>query len=153
MNSTFMQSPIGLLAIRATDTTINRIEFVDKPDATSAPHPVLELARQQLQEYFAGQRREFTLPLAAQGTDFQQQVWRALMLIDYAKTASYGDIAEKVGKPRAVRAVGAANGRNPLAIVVPCHRIIGKNGTLTGYAAGLERKAWLLDLERHYGAA
>ncbi|ALS96833.1 methylated-DNA--[protein]-cysteine S-methyltransferase [Lacimicrobium alkaliphilum] len=148
MNSTFMQTPIGLLAIRATNDAINSIEFIRQQDAPPVRHPLLEQAREQLQEYFAGQRRQFSLPLAPKGTEFQQQVWQALGLIDYAQTACYADIAAKIGRPRAVRAVGAANGRNPLAIVVPCHRIIGKNGTLTGYAGGLERKAWLLRLEQ-----
>lgn len=148
MNSTFLQTPIGLLAIRATNDAIKRIEFVRQQDAAPVQHPLLEQARQQMQQYFTGQRQQFSLPLSAQGTIFQQQVWQALRQIEYARTASYGDIAEKIGRPRAVRAVGAANGRNPLAIVVPCHRIIGKDGTLTGYAGGLERKAWLLALEQ-----
>lgn len=148
MHSTFLQTPIGLLAIRASDDGIHRVEFVDQQDTPEKQHPLLTQAVQQFRQYFSGQRQTFTLPLAATGTAFQHQVWHALMKITYAKTASYGQIAESIGKPKAVRAVGAANGRNPLAIVVPCHRIIGKNGTLTGYAGGLERKAWLLALEQ-----
>ncbi|GGD78967.1 methylated-DNA--[protein]-cysteine S-methyltransferase [Lacimicrobium alkaliphilum] len=148
MNSTFMRTPIGLLAIRAIDNAISHIAFVDRQDAPAIQHPLLVQAREQLQQYFAGQRQAFSLPLAATGTEFQHQVWQALARIPYAQTASYGQIAESIGKPKAVRAVGAANGRNPLAIVVPCHRIIGKDGKLTGYAGGLERKAWLLALEQ-----
>lgn len=148
MNSTFMQTPIGLLAIRATHDAIGSIEFIRQQDAPPVQHPLLEQAREQLDEYFYGQRQQFSLPLAASGTEFQQQVWQALMQIGYAQTTCYGDIARRIGSPKAVRAVGAANGRNPLAIVVPCHRIIGKNGSLTGYAGGLERKAWLLRLEQ-----
>jgi methylated-DNA-[protein]-cysteine S-methyltransferase len=108
-------------------------------------------ARRQLAEYFAGARREFTLPLASQGTAFQQQVWAALRTIPYGHTASYGDIARAVGNPRGVRAVGLANGRNPLSIVVPCHRVIGSDGSLTGYGGGLERKQWLLAHEVAHG--
>ncbi|GAA5131575.1 methylated-DNA--[protein]-cysteine S-methyltransferase [Alloalcanivorax gelatiniphagus] len=107
-----------------------------------------QAARQQLAEYFAGQRRDFDLPLAPAGSDFQQAVWRALLAIPYAGTASYGELAQRLGKPGAARAVGLANGRNPLGIIVPCHRVIGANGTLTGYGGGLARKQWLLDHER-----
>jgi len=153
MNSTFMQTPIGLLAIRATNDAINSIEFIRQQDAPPVKHPLLEQASEQLQQYFAGQRQQFELPLAASGTVFQQQVWRALRQIGYAQTASYAEIAANIGRPTAVRAVGAANGRNPLAIIVPCHRIIGKDGTLTGYAGGLQRKAWLLELEQSYRSA
>ncbi|WP_088329394.1 methylated-DNA--[protein]-cysteine S-methyltransferase [Lacimicrobium sp. SS2-24] len=150
MHSLFMPTPLGLLAIRASEHHVQRIEFVDDEDTTPAAEPLLIEAKNQLQQYFDGQRRAFTLPLAAQGTAFQQTVWQALTHIDYGQTASYAQIADAISKPKAVRAVGAANGRNPLAIVVPCHRIIGKDGSLTGYAGGLTRKAWLLELEQRH---
>jgi methylated-DNA-[protein]-cysteine S-methyltransferase len=104
----------------------------------------LKPPRAQLQAYFAGELREFELPLAAEGTPFQQRVWRALCDIPYGETISYGELARRIGQPTASRAVGLANGQNPIAIVVPCHRVIGANGTLTGYGGGLERKRWLL---------
>ena len=104
--------------------------------------------RQQLAAYFAGDLTQFTLPLALQGTLFQQQVWGALQTIPYGTTLSYGELATQIGQPKASRAVGMANGRNPISIVVPCHRVIGANGRLTGYGGGLERKQWLLNHER-----
>ena len=114
------------------------------------PHDaVLLRAQTQLQEYFAGLRTEFDLPLdLSQGTVFQQEVWRALSSIPYAQTCSYAALAKKIGRPKAVRALGAANGRNPLSIIVPCHRVIAANGDLQGYAGGLSNKQYLLDLER-----
>lgn len=108
----------------------------------------LQQAISELQQYFAGTRCSFSVPLAATGTTFQQQVWQALQHIPYAQSCSYGAIANFINKPKAMRAVGAANGRNPLAIVVPCHRVIGNNGSLTGYAGGLGRKVWLLQHEQ-----
>jgi methylated-DNA-[protein]-cysteine S-methyltransferase len=105
------------------------------------------MAAQQLTEYFNGSRTTFELPLAPAGTAFQQQVWRALLDISYGHTACYGDIARAINNPKGVRAVGLANSRNPIAIIIPCHRIIGANGTLTGYAGGLDKKEWLLRLE------
>jgi methylated-DNA-[protein]-cysteine S-methyltransferase len=113
------------------------------PDAAETFGPTIE----QLNEYFAGRRTTFTVPLAPVGTAFQQQVWRALTLIPYGQTRSYGQLAETLGGPRVVRAVGAANGRNPISIIVACHRVIGSTGSLTGYAGGLARKRYLLELE------
>ena len=110
-------------------------------------NPLLQDTMRQLQEYFAGTRKSFSIPLDLQGTDFQKKVWNVLLSIPYGETRSYSDIARAIGKPDAVRAVGAANGRNPLSIIVPCHRVIGQNGSLTGYAGGLEIKKMLLDLE------
>lgn len=118
------------------------------PMAEDESHPVLAEAARQLGEYFAGARRAFDLPLAFRGTDFQKQVWAALCAIPHGETRSYGDIARAIGRPSAVRAVGAANGRNPISIVAPCHRVIGTNGALTGFAGGLEAKRFLLRLER-----
>ena len=104
--------------------------------------------REQLQQYFAGERTDFDLPLAPVGTPFQEEVWRALREIPYGETASYGELAARIGRPSAARAVGMANGSNPISIVLPCHRVIGASGNLTGYAGGVERKRFLLDLER-----
>ena len=147
IQSKFIETPIGLVAVRATDGAISAIEFVETRDTTEAGSPLLERAIQQLEEYFAGSRTRFSLPLAPQGTAFQQQVWQQLQAVGYGRTASYADIARDIGRPKAMRAVGAANGRNPIAIVIPCHRVIGSNGSLTGYAGGLKRKSWLLKLE------
>ncbi len=112
--------------------------------------PLLQQAKCQLQEYFAGKRKEFSLPLQLQGTPFQKKVWQALLTIPYGQTATYGQIATQIGSPKACRAVGMANHRNPLAILIPCHRVIGANGTLTGYGGGLSVKQALLALEDNY---
>ncbi len=116
------------------------------PDSKTASEP-FAAAREQLGEYFAGERTDFELPLAPVGTPFQEEVWSALREIPYGETASYGELAERIGRPSAARAVGMANGRNPISIIVPCHRVIGATGELTGYAGGVERKRLLLDLE------
>jgi len=118
------------------------------PGSTEGTEPVLEAAAEQLREYFAGERTSFDLPLALDGTPFQQEAWRALADIPYGETVSYGEQARRLGRPDAVRAVGAANGANPIAIVLPCHRVIGADGSLTGFGGGLETKRRLLDLER-----
>ncbi len=118
----------------------------------TADEPFAEV-REQLAEYFTGERVEFDLPLAPLGTPFQERVWGALTEIPYGRTASYREIAERIGRPSASRAVGAANGRNPISIIVPCHRVIGAGGELTGYAGGVERKRFLLELEAQAGAA
>ena len=118
-------------------------DWVHDPD-----HPVLAASRVQLADYFAGTRRTFDLPLASVGTAFQEAVWKGLRDIEYGHTESYLKLATRIGSPTAVRAVGAANGRNPISIVVPCHRVIGANGSLTGYAGGMEAKRWLLGHER-----
>lgn len=137
---------LGLIRIQASDDGLTAITFIEPTavDTAAQPNAHTRLCQQQLAEYFAGQRTRFELPLAARGTAFQQQVWRRLCDIPFGVTASYADIAARLDNPRAVRAVGAANGRNPLAIVVPCHRVIGRDGSLTGYAGGLARKRWLL---------
>ena len=114
----------------------------------SAGAGIFDRTRAQLEEYFAGTRREFDLPLAFRGTPFQQAVWTALLDIPYGETASYGELAQLLGKPSAARAVGLANGKNPISIIVPCHRVIGSTGSLTGYGGGLERKEYLLGFER-----
>jgi len=144
-----LDTPIGTVRILGGDDAITHIDFVDAGSAFALPDNALTChTRQQLSEYFAGQRRTFDLPLAPAGTDFQRACWQALLSIPYGETRSYAEQADLIQRLKAVRAVGAANGANPIAIVVPCHRVIGKDGKLTGYAGGVERKAWLLDLER-----
>lgn len=139
--------PVGTLSIHATDQGITRIRFLDEVPGPITPHPLITRCQAQLAEYFAGTRLHFDLPLAPRGTEFQRAVWAALVTIPYGATEGYAALAERIGRPRAQRAVGAANGRNPLPIVVPCHRVIGSSGQLTGYAGGLARKRWLLDHE------
>jgi methylated-DNA-[protein]-cysteine S-methyltransferase len=147
---TLLPSPLGPLLLTGGDDGVTRV-LLDGPDP--APGWVRDDARftetaRQLGEYFAGERTAFDLPLRATGTAFEQRVWDELRDIPYGETTSYGAIARRLGHPRAARAVGRANGRNPLAIVVPCHRVIGASGALTGYAGGLDRKRALLALER-----
>lgn len=143
-----MPSPLGPLTLTSRENRLVSILFGEAAGSES-DDPVLREARRQLEEYFAGSRREFDLPLGASGTPFQEEVWSVLGTIPFGQTSSYSDVARLIGRPRAVRAVGAANGRNPLAIVVPCHRVIGSDGQLTGYAGGLDIKRWLLAHEAH----
>lgn len=151
---THYDSPIGRLLLTASTAALTGIYMSTEKHAPVIATPWRENAAafsavtQQLDEYFAGQRRTFDLPLSADGTPFQQKVWAALRTIPYGETWSYRDLAKAVGNLSAVRAVGTANGRNPLSIVVPCHRVIGSNGTLTGYAGGLSAKQWLLENEQ-----
>lgn len=140
-------TPLGPLWLSASDAGLQRIGFDAPVGVVAGAHPLLDAARRQLDDYLAGRRRRFELALAPAGTPFQQRVWQALIAIPHGSTCSYRAIAQRIGVPAAVRAVGAANGRNPIAIVVPCHRVIGADGSLTGYAGGLERKRWLLALE------
>lgn len=144
-----IDTPIGKLRLVSNGAALLRVEFQGQHgrDGVNRNDPVLAQACRQLEEYFAGQRRHFDLPLGADGTAFQQAVWSSLQAIPYGELRSYRDIAETLGKPKAVRAVGAANGRNPLPIVVPCHRVVGSNGKLTGFAGGLDCKRRLLALE------
>lgn len=135
---------LGLLRLSATASGLTGITFVESRDAPARPNAVTERARQQLADYFAGERRDFDLPLAPGGTDFQRRVWEALTTIPYGQTRNYADLAEQLHCRGGQRAVGAANGRNPLPIVVPCHRVIGSDGRLTGYSGGIHRKQWLL---------
>ncbi|HBP5565261.1 MULTISPECIES: methylated-DNA--[protein]-cysteine S-methyltransferase [Pseudomonas aeruginosa group] len=153
---TKMQSPVGTLTLVARGPALvavlwpherpNRVPL-DAMEAADA-NPVLIETERQLREYFAGQRTCFDLPIDFQGTDFQKKVWAALLTIPFGETRSYSEIATQIGSPRAVRAVGAANGRNPISIIAPCHRVIGASGGLTGFAGGLEAKQRLLQLER-----
>jgi len=143
----YYDSPIGLIEIAGTSTAVIALNFVAERCREVASHSLVTEAVRQLDEYFDGNRRTFNIEMALEGTEFQQQVWQQLQTVPYGCVASYQDIARGVGRPAAVRAVGAANGRNPIAIMVPCHRIIGKNGHLVGYGSGLWRKEWLLKHE------
>jgi len=150
----YIDSPVGPLLLAADKHGLHLIEFHTPrhPMArlaawTEGSNPILEATRRQLDDYFAGSRKEFDLPLAPQGTPFQTQVWHMLATISYGQTISYAQLAQRVGKPTAMRAVGAANGRNPLPIVLPCHRVIGADGSLTGFGGGLPTKQFLLQLE------
>jgi methylated-DNA-[protein]-cysteine S-methyltransferase len=155
----WMEAPAGVGALRlvAEDGALAAVHLAGAGDAPEgwdrapAGDPVLARARAQLAEYFAGARTAFELPLRLEGTPFQRAVWAALLEIPFGETRSYSAIARALGRPTAVRAVGAANGRNPLAIIVPCHRVIGAGGALTGYAGGLARKRWLLAHEAARG--
>ena len=145
----YLESRIGVLEIRADRDDVLEIAFVRErgPVQTRLPE-CLSLAISQLEEYFQGERREFELPLGFRGTAFQVQVWEGLRRIPFAETISFGDLAGSIGRPRAFRAVGQANNKNPLPIVVPCHRVVGGDGSLTGYGSGIWRKQWLLEHEQ-----
>lgn len=150
-----MPSPVGLLTLVANDHGLAAVLWENddpkrvrlSPLHEDTKHPVLMEAERQLQDYFAGKREKFEMKLNFNGTEFQQKVWAALLTIPFGETRSYAQIAEQIGNPNAVRAVGAANGRNPISIIAPCHRVIGSNGKLTGFAGGMEAKAFLLKLE------
>ena len=150
-----MASPVGALKLVANDTALvavlwenenpKRVRLAELIEQTH--HPILLETQKQLSEYFAGKRQQFDLPLDFEGTEFQQKVWQALLTIPFGETRSYRDIAEQVGNVKAVRAVGAANGKNPISIIAPCHRVVGANGKLVGFAGGLDNKEILLKLE------
>ncbi|MEB6481342.1 methylated-DNA--[protein]-cysteine S-methyltransferase [Acinetobacter vivianii] len=152
----YMDSPVGALKLVAHDQALVAVMW-DNEDhkrvrlaelVEDRQHPMLHKVKQQLEEYFAGQRQQFDLPLDFQGTAFQQQVWQALLNIPYGETRSYKEIAVQLGNEKAVRAVGAANGKNPISIIAPCHRVIGSSGALVGFAGGLDKKQILLNLEQ-----
>ena len=151
-----MPSPIGPLLLCGNGTAITAIFMATRehpegiPTGTRPDDGPFREARRQLEAYFAGELREFHLELAPEGTLFRQKVWRALLDIPYGSTESYGALAQRIGLPQAARAVGLANGRNPISIVIPCHRVIGKTGALVGYGGGLERKQWLLAHEQRH---
>jgi methylated-DNA-[protein]-cysteine S-methyltransferase len=142
-------TPVGPLLLMAEGGALTGLHFGagPGPGERDDDDPVLRLAAAQLAEYFAGDRKEFDLPLAPVGTEFQRRVWEQLCLIPYGTTITYGELARRIGNANASRAVGLANGRNPIAIVVPCHRVIGSNGKLVGFAGGMETKTALLELE------
>ena len=151
-----MASPVGTLKLVANDTALvavlwenenpKRVRLAELIEQTH--HPILLETQKQLSEYFAGKRQQFDLPLDFEGTEFQQKVWQALLTIPFGETRSYRDIAAQVGNVKAVRAVGAANGKNPISIIAPCHRVVGANGKLVGFAGGLDNKEILLKLEK-----
>jgi O-6-methylguanine DNA methyltransferase len=145
----YLKTEIGWLEVEVDQHKVSRIEFLDEdPDPIEeSDNPLLLEALNQLNAYFKGQRSSFDLPLNFGGTEFQNKVWKALLEIPISKTSSYGQLASKLGDPNYVRAVGNANGKNPISIVVPCHRVIGSTGNLVGYAGGLWRKKWLLNFE------
>ncbi len=152
----YMPSPVGELMLAADDDALHVVQFANSrheirpgKDWIEGSNALIGDTRAQLLAYFAGKRHRFTLPMARRGTEFQEQVWQALMEIPWGQTWSYQQIADHIGNPRACRAVGAANGRNPVSIIRPCHRVIGADGSLTGYGGGLSTKKWLL---QHEGA-
>jgi len=154
-------SPVGLLTIKATDNSVSAVLFAKTGSNSSTEnninatekhqHPVIQKCCEQLQEYFEGRRKKFDLPLEQHGTLFQQKVWNELTRIEFGKTISYLELSKRIGDVKAIRAVGTTNGKNQIAIIVPCHRVIGSNGDLTGYAGELWRKKWLLDHEAKFG--
>jgi len=151
-----IKSPIGELMLVADDTALTGVYFGghDHVPAASegwtrdAQHPVLRKAALQLQEYLSGKRKSFEIPLRLTGTDFQEKVWQQIARIPYGETISYAELAKRAGNPQAIRAAGTTTGRNPVSIIVPCHRVVGKNGGLGGFGGGLDRKRFLLSLER-----
>ena len=146
----FYDTPVGKLIIGEKNGSITRVTWTQLPKTYLQEETELILqCKNQLEEYFRGERKTFDLPLAPKGTEFQQKVWSALQEIPYGEVRSYKDIAEKVGNPKAARAVGMANNRNPIAILIPCHRVVGANGKLVGYAGGMEQKEKLLNLEKN----
>ncbi len=148
MHKVYIKSPLGTLEIEGGDNGITAITFLDKEilSTTVIPESLQEVVK-QLNEYFAKKRTVFELKLSPQGTDFQTKVWSALQNIPFGKTVSYLDMAKTLGDPKVIRAAASANGKNPISIVIPCHRVIGSDGSLTGYASGLHRKKWLLEHE------
>ena len=155
------ESPLGPLLIAASDRGLRALYMREQRHVADHPPPqwrpasaapseqsaILERTTRQLDEYFAGRRTDFDVPVDLDGSDFQRAVWRGLLTIPYGETVSYGELARRIGNPKAVRAVGLANGRNPVSIVVPCHRVIGADGSMTGYGGGIERKVFLLAME------
>jgi methylated-DNA-[protein]-cysteine S-methyltransferase len=143
-----MSSPLGDILLETDGSTITVVHFCDEPiTVTNGPHPLLLQAKNELEQFFAAERQTFSFPLAQTGTDFQQRVWTMLTSIPFGKTISYKTLAIQLGDEKCIRAAGTANGKNQIAIAVPCHRVVGSNGELVGYAGGLWRKQWLLEHE------
>ena len=147
MEEAILHTPLGTARLQGGPEGVRSISISDPLEVPESVSPSLEEACRQLREYFEGRRTRFELPLDPQGTEFQKTVWKALLEIPYGHTLSYMDLAKRLGDPLAIRAVAAANGQNPLWVVVPCHRVVGSDGSLTGYAGGLHRKKWLLNHE------
>lgn len=154
-NYSIIQSPLGELILVADSSALTGLYFVECSHIPAASsrwtlkphHPVFQVTETQLQEYFEGKRISFSVPLHPAGTDFQEKIWHEIALVPYGQTITYSELAQRAGSPAAIRAAGAATGRNPISIIVPCHRIMGKNGSMTGFAGGLERKRHLLQIE------
>lgn len=147
LSTQYYSSPVGFLEVKADETGICSVLFKDQKDEKESPSSLTNTCVKQLAEYFEGSRKKFELPLAPEGTPFQQKVWNELNKIPYGHTCTYLQMAVALGDAKCIRAAGTANGKNPIAIIIPCHRVIGANGKLTGYAGGLWRKEWLLDQE------
>lgn len=152
MQVTHFLSPIGTLEIKGDEDGISQVLFLDESPSIQESSPILDECVKQLSEYFENKRTEFELRLNPSGTDFQKTVWEELQNIPHGKTISYMDLAKRLGDPKVIRAAGTANGKNPIAIIIPCHRVIGAGGSLTGYAGGLKRKQWLLEHESSQGS-
>ena len=160
IQNNYFASPIGILEIRATDEYLTAVLFVnternkapvmEEPETSQSAHPLIKTCEAQLTEYFDGQRTVFDIPTYQQGSEFQQKVWSALKDIPYGRTISYLELSKRIGNVKAIRAVGTSNGNNNISIIVPCHRVIGSDGSLTGYGGDLWRKKWLLDHEARY---
>ncbi len=160
VQNTFFQSPIGIIEIKATEEFVNSVLFTntlkgairgnETTGIAESVHSLIRECQKQLLEYFAGQRRQFNLPLQQPGSAFQQKVWAELTNIPYGRTISYLELSKRIGNIKAIRAVGTSNGQNSISIIVPCHRVIGSNGDLTGYSGDIWRKKWLLDHEGKY---
>ncbi len=149
MNKALLKTPLGNAILEGDSKGISKLTLTEEAsEYLESQAPELQEAIDQLQQYFSGKLKEFSLKLNPQGTDFQKKVWQALLTIPYGRTTSYMDLAKELGDPLAIRAVAAANGKNPLWIFIPCHRVIGSDGSLTGYAGGLWRKKWLLEHEQ-----
>ena len=148
MDTAYLHTPIGNLEIKGTKEGLSSVHFLNAGEENSTTIPKsLKKTVEQLEEYFLGTRTEFNLKLNPEGTEFQKKVWQKLQEIPFSKTVSYQTIANRLGDPKVIRAAASANGKNPISIIIPCHRVIGKDGSLTGYASGLHRKKWLLEHE------
>ena len=152
MERTSLKTPLGNMILEMDDLGIQRLEFTDQqqPESTASRSANLQSAVDQIKDYFEGNLEHFDLPLAPKGTEFQNKVWQELQKIPFGKTISYQELANRLGDPLVIRAAASANGKNPIAIIIPCHRVIGSDGSLTGYAGGLHRKKWLVEHEHPY---
>lgn len=146
----YFKSPIGILEIVCSEEALISIKFVNEEKQAGETNSILKEIVMQLEQYFNGSRKEFDIKISLEGTEFQKQVWNQLINIPYGEIASYKDVAEKIENAKAVRAVGNANNKNKIPIIIPCHRVIGANGNLTGYAGGIDKKQWLLNHEKNY---
>ncbi len=147
MYNDYIETPLGTIEFKASEHGITQLIFCGTSKTAIKPSPITDQCKKQLQEYFSGGRNQFDVPLDPKGTTFQKSIWACLMDIPFGETRSYMDLANQINNPKAIRAVGGANGRNPISIIVPCHRVIGSDRSLTGYAGGVARKQWLLEHE------